>query len=440
MATAIQIPYAPHRHQRAFHKAPHRIKALIAGARSGKTKGGAEEIKHRAITQPGYLPQDYRTGKHYTIAVGAPRYRELWDIVIPEIFRALPSELIVDWSKSEKRLTIRAQGRGRYTDILFRSADAAEKWEGIQLYCAWLDECAQINAAVYDEVRTRLIDRKGTLVLTGTPKGKNWVYKEVFRRSVTHPNEIFCRVYPTADNPYFPEEELVRAKASMPLRYYKRTYLASFDEFAGQVYEEFAPAVHIVDKYPKKSDGTHLFQKIVAGVDWGFTNRGSIEVCGITKSGDWYGIDEESDSRVLVKADPGSDSWVRRAKMLRKKWNISAFWCDPSEPEHIESFRRAGLPAFPARNAVEGGIQDVATLFHVHAETKKPSFYIVGHRAPQLAEWVPAYHYKETKAGKITEDPEKVDDHEVDALRYAVHTEVRRARAAHFGDKPMMPY
>ncbi len=440
MAAPVAISYRPHRHQLAFHKAPHRIKALIAGARSGKTKAGAAEVIIRAINQPGYQPRDIAVGKNYTIAVGAPRYRELWDIVIPEIFRTMPSEMIVDWSKSEKRLTIRGRGRGRYTDIIFRSADAAEKWEGIQLYAAWLDECAQINAAVYDEVRTRLIDRRGTLLLTGTPKGKNWVYKEIYRRSIKHPDEIFCRVYPTADNPYFPKEELVREKARMPARYYKRTFLASFDEFAGQVYEMYSPSVHIVDKYPKHSDGRHMFVKIVAGVDWGYTNRGVIEVFGLMKNGDWYAIDEESDSRVLVAADPKSDSWVRRGRRLSKAWAISGFYCDPSEPEHIETFKRNGLRALPARNAVDGGIQDVATMLHVHAETKRPRLYIVGHRCPSLVEYLPAYHYKETKDGKVTEEPEKVEDHECDALRYAVHTELRKGPEPRFVDKAFAPY
>jgi hypothetical protein len=228
------IAYKPHKHQVAFHSSGARVKLMSAGARSGKTFGGAFETVMRAIKQPGYHPKDIAEGKPYQVACGAPTFPMLRDIVIPEVMRLIPDQLIVDWKKSEYRLIIRAEGKGKFSHILFKNCEKPERWEGLQLYCVWLDEAAQMKRGIYDEARTRVRDRKGIILLTGTPKGKNWVYTDVYERSLTD-KYAFCEIFPTSANPYFPAEELEEARATMPPRYFRRTYEASWEAFEGQL-------------------------------------------------------------------------------------------------------------------------------------------------------------------------------------------------------------
>lgn len=439
MAAALTLDYQPHRHQRGFHKSKRRIRALIAGSRGGKTLAGAAEIVMRAIWQPGYLQKDIDEGKPYTVAAGAPTFDMLRKLVIEEVFRLLPEELIVSYHESYKELIIRAVGRNRFSRIYFKNCERSERWEGLQLYAVWLDEAAQMNAAIFDEVRTRLSDRRGTLLITGTPKGKNWLYREVWKRSHNPANDIYAHCYPTIENPYFAGggqarfDEIARLRDSMPARYFRRTYEADFDEFAGQVYDEWSPSAHVIAAIPRRGDGRPAFRRVIAGVDWGYVNPGAIVIIGITNDDSYVVIDESYATGVLLSAGRGQDSWVERAKHFRKVYGVNAWYCDPSEPEHIETFKRAGLRAFPAKNPVFAGIQDVAMLMHP-VTPRPPRLRIVGHRCPKLLEFLPAYHWKENKDGQLQEAPQKKDDHLPDALRYALHTELRRGGAPQFVD------
>jgi phage terminase large subunit len=181
----------------------------------------------------------------------------------------------------------------------------------------------------------------------------------------------------------------------------------------GAIYDEWDEAAHLI--YADALPGA--FARYVAGIDWGYRNPGVICVFGITGDGVMYLVTQ------IYRTGERDDWWLERARELRGEYPIEAFACDPSEPAYIDKFRDAGLNAVPGDNAVIPGINAVKKrlaergLFILRDSTRFQDATLRDARKPaSVQDELPAYVW----ADKDKETPVKVDDHGVDALRYAV--------------------
>ncbi|HQE50692.1 MAG TPA: hypothetical protein PKV93_15230, partial [Fervidobacterium sp.] len=96
----------------------------------------------------------------------------------------------------------------------------------------------------------------------------------------------------------------------------------------------------------------------------------------------------------------------------------------PSEPAAIEEYRRLGIPARAADNAVKEGIEAVITLM-------KSTRFFVFRGLVNLLDEIEDYRWAE-KNEQLKDEPVKFDDHLMDALRYAVYTHMYHADAKIF--------
>lgn len=421
--------YEPHQMQLGFHKSKAKIKSIIAGARGGKTLGAGMEIGRRAIWQPGYWQEDIDGGKPYQLLVSAPTYRMLDRICIPEILRIFPPAIRVGKKYNQSKNILEIQGLKGRTLIHFISSYEAERIEGMQLYGAWLDEFMQMKESYFNEAKTRCIDRRGELILSGTPKGMNWGYKKIFLEAQKKESNVYCSYYKTADNPYFPAEELEEARKSMPLEYYLRTYEASFEVFEGQVYKEFRRGTHVIDKLPEKRKIVYAF----AGHDFGFGSPTATVYFGKDQRGNIYALDEIYLAETLTSQI--ADIMKTKEARIKKDFNIpvSVYWCDSEDPEKIAQLKKKGIRAKPVSKgagSVYAGIQKVAEALHVRHE-KGPDYYIMEPCVHLISE-KQGYQWKRTKEDIQTEEPLKVDDHTQDAERYGFFMEYDRNKKTTF--------
>jgi len=423
------IPFAPHIHQARFITSTKSVVAAVAGARGGKTLAGAMRFLHRCITQPGYNPMDIRNGIPYTVACGTENYPMLHRVVLPLFLRVCPDQITVGrYHGSLRRLIIR--GMAGETHAYFLSCKEPKMWQGLDLYGAWIDEFALVKEEMYHEVRTRLANQNGWLQLTGTPRGPNWAKSLIYDEFMKGAPHIDFFTWRTIDNPFFPSAIIEEMRRTQPARYFKRTFEASWDTFEGQVWEDFLEAMHVKPrgfyrfKLPSgkmmgKGSYTVQLKQVVAGVDWGYENPGVIVVAGFSASGSCYIVDLVHKRHLEVVSRPGMDSWVRRGQEMRAKWEVENFYCDPSEPEHIKQFQNGGLSAEKAANEVKPGIQSVATFMKVEDESLATKFSICG----DLRVLIDEILYYHLKPG--SEDPEKVNDHGPDALRYVLYSHTK---------------
>jgi len=332
----IRIDYEPFECQRRLHLATQRIRAAICGARGGKTLCGAWDAVDTAIDQPGMWQTDISRGSPYSIAVGARDFPQIERVVLPAVLSKVPRELILA-AYNHTRHVMTVRGRHGPTDIYFISGKDPESWQGQELYYIWLDEAPLMKEMMYHEARTRLSSRRGRLLLTGTPRGPNWVKKQIYDVAVSPAgrDEVFFTTWTTADNPHFPRDEFERARRTMPPNYFKRMYLASWDVFEGQVYEEFSSADHerrsedftwiLPDRRRAVGTGSERVQLdvVFAGKDWGYGHSGAFVVVGVAADGRYFVLDEIVADHLLVQARlPHQDSWILRIRAAVARWGV----------------------------------------------------------------------------------------------------------------------
>jgi phage terminase large subunit len=91
-----------------------------------------------------------------------------------------------------------------------------------------------------------------------------------------------------------------------------------------------------------------------------------------------------------------------------------SIYCDSAEPKTIEELYRNGFNAYPSDKDVTEGIRKIKSMpLFIHKDS-----------ANMIRE-AGAYKWKLDKNGNVLDEPEKANDHSLDALRYAVFTHLK---------------
>lgn len=429
--------YTPHEHQKTLHKEINRrFVAICAGRRAGKTYGTAREFLRRVYrdverkkanggkwTPPsGKLGNDTKPFVHYyctspTYALGNLQRRELLEILGGE-----NGSLVLRYHQSAGYMWLRGG-----VLIEFKSGDRSKRLVGAGLDGLWDDESARQKEDLWDEsLRPALSDRGGWALFSSTPLGKNWFHEKIWEKtqfgSGTRDNDYLGIRFLTADNTSIPGlvEEAAKAKRELPRAVYLRNYEASFDAFEGKIFESFVDdETHVLSSLPR----------IVtrwAGADWGYSNPGTLICVGLDLFDNVIVWNEDYVKGLTISSppnDPDADSWVKRfEKAIRK--DVDHIWADPSQPVNIETANQAGIKVYPADNDVNAGIDFLLTLFQPskgrgRGEVLRPSIYL-HESCVNLRRELSSYRWG------ANSQPVKENDHAIDALRYAVFSEVRK--------------
>jgi len=373
-----------HPYQSKAIRSTKRFVALIAGTGGGKTFFG-----------PWWLAVEIKKYPRDQFFVVAPTYKMLSRATAPELINAYKgTDLEGKYKESKGQYLLPTGGV-----IWFGSADRPETLEAGQYRAAWLDEAGQMKFQTWVVIQARLGKKMGRCLLTTTPYALNWLYREFYKRWQEGDPDYDVIQFSSVDNPHYPKEEFERAKRTLDSRTFDMRYRGLFRKMAGLVYPDFDQGN--IEELPEGKEVTFY-----AGVDWGYNNPACILVVGEDADFNWWVVEEVYKSGLRI------GDLVERAKNLQERFNIQAFYCDPSEPQNIEEFRAHGLNAVAADNAVAAGIEVVAGAI----KTKRLK---VSKRCPNFLEEIETYHYPEPKEGKeAKEEPEKVDDHAMDAVRY----------------------
>lgn len=259
----IRLPY-PHQGQRHVIETARRINVLSAGRRWRKTSG------------PGF---------HAAIEAAVAGKKWLWGAPTFDQVR-------IAWNETKQA----AGGVASFTIqrmeasfpsggmILFRSLDDPDNARGHTADGVSIDEAADVKqAAWYEVIRPMLIDTNGVAWLQGTPKGRNWFWREWM---AAHDREdsmawqaptVGCRIEGTElirqphplENPDIPFEEIVNIFRTTPIDIFRQELLAEFLENEGAVFRNIGACLGAPhDATPARHQGHH----ILAGVDWGKHN------------------------------------------------------------------------------------------------------------------------------------------------------------------------
>src|SRR3990167_2775446 len=211
-----------------------RFRVLRCGRRWGKTSLIMEEIKGLAIS---------RSSKIAYIANNYQQARDImWEFLKKELLGA-----IID--TNEQRLEIKVKTiKGGESLIILRGWESVENLRGQAFDFICLDEIASMKnfwVSWHEVLRPTLTDRKGIALFASTPKGFNHFY-DLSNQELTD-KEFKSFHFTSWDNPHLPQDEIEKAKATLPTDRFIQEYEAGFQKTQGLVYKEFNREKHLYD-------------------------------------------------------------------------------------------------------------------------------------------------------------------------------------------------
>jgi len=414
------LVYKPHPMQENFHKSNARVRAFFGGNRSGKTRALIQEVVWWAtglhpykpnlnVSNPNWIPKDI-----WVVSLDFPSSR---DVVQPMIRKILGSGYLKVWRETDKIIELTNK-----STISFKSVDSGwEKFQGTEKHLIAFDE--EPSHTVYQECIMRVVTTRGDIIIAMTPlHGMSWIYDEVYEpwlQGISQDNE--CFVASIKDNPYVSREEIEKIERTFFDEEKEARVSGSFVEFAGLIYKEFDPNLHLVKRFPIPK---HWIR--VRGIDPGLNNPTGCVWAAISHDNEIFIYDEFyqqgltiKDLSTAIKAKTGNDvisyTVIDPASASR----------NPSHPELRsvkDEYARYGIWTMPANNDVSYGINCVKELLHINPKSGRPRLFFFDDLYATRKElvryrWDTFRHHAEEQNRK--ERPKKVMDHLMDALRYA---------------------
>lgn len=371
-----------------------RYAAFIGGIGSGKSYAGCVRAMLAGLGSIG----NERIPTPNLGVVTAPTYRMLHDATL-RTFREVAAPFIADYSKSDGIVTL-LNG----SEVLFRSADNPETLRGPNATWWHGDEAALYDSTVWRIMigRLRQFGRQGYAWITTTPKGRNWIYQEFVQK--TRDDYAIFRAK-TRENVFLHADFVAGLQGAYTGDFAAQELDGEFVAFEGLIYPDFQREIHVTKRLPQE------YVYTIGGVDWGYANPGAILVAGVDGDGRIFVFEEAYQRQRRV------EEWAVLAEQFTRTYHVDAFYCDSAEPDFIAAFRDIGVPALEAYKEVLAGIQVVKNRLAVQGDGK-PRLSVAPTCVNTLAEFE-QYQWMEHRDG-IRDQPKKVNDHAMDALRYLV--------------------
>jgi len=421
------IGYEPHSAQSEVHRsrAPRRV--VRWGRRAGKTLLAGVEAAFCLLKD------------NKRVWVVAPDH-ELTGRVWDEITRILcdrlgfvptvrhdnpPRKLVFEWG---------SVCEGKSTDP---GAQKSLVGAGVDLLI-W-DEVAKSPAGVWERrLHPNLADRKGRALLISTPEGYNH-FHDLWQRGNDQDHAWKSFWAPSSVNPHLPKEALDEARRTYSPEAFAQEWEAKFTHFSGQVYTEFEEAIHV--KRLRYDPDLPL----ILAFDFGVENPFVCLWIQFTPDDTLRIIDEyvqrgmttiENGERVLEhhrQMGYGAIAWAaadpsaKDARLtLRQHCGIPTTFRRLSKRGDYGGERRNGIEQIRrllrAVSGLGSGVSCSTTSRQPETRDMRPETRLfVDPKCVETIREFNLYRYPEQTEGRnADEEPQKTDDHCMDALRYAV--------------------
>lgn len=238
--------------------------------------------------------------------------------------------------------------------ILYRSLDNPDNVRSHTADGIVIDESGDVQPdAWYAVLRPMLMDTNGWAWLIGTPKGRNWYWRE-HQEAKERPDSIqwevptlgcmitpegLVRVPHSLENPHIPFSEIQQLYRSMPERLFRQEVLAQFVEDTGGVFRNVLSCAtgNLQEPTPERLQiGT-----FVMGVDWGKSNDFTVLTV----------MDARTKEVVAWDRFNQIDWHVQRSRLaaLARTWQVEVILAEYNSigDPNIEALQREGLPVRP---------------------------------------------------------------------------------------------
>jgi phage terminase large subunit len=277
-------------------------------------------------------------------------------------------------------------------EIEFISVDDYSKVKGRKRKYLFMNEANEFS---YNDFVQLSMRTTGTIFMDYNPSHdeSHWIEEKVKTRNDV---DVFRSTY--KDNPFLNQEtinEIERLKDTDPNLW--RIYgLGIMGIASARIYNHF----ELCDELPESGE-------TIYGLDFGFNHPTAL--VEIREYDDAYYIDE-----LVYASGMTNNDLIEKMRDLEVKRGKYLF-CDSAEPNRIEEIRRAGFNAFLSDKDVRKGIDTV----------KSKKIYITK-RSTNLLKEYRGYSWKTTVDGAILDEPVRLNDDALCALRYGIHTYIAK--------------
>lgn len=303
--------------------------------------------------------------------------------------------------------------------ILFAGLDDPEKIKSITpidgvVTDIWVEEATECEYAAIKQLDKRLrgISKvKKRLTLSFNPiLQEHWIYKEYF--NIWEDNKQYVEKDDTSilkttyrDNRFLTEDDIEALENETDSYYYEVYTLGNWGVLGAVIFKNW-----IVEDL---TDIEENFDNYYNGVDWGFANDpyAFIRVHFDKSRKRLYVCDEIYETELSNEAS---------ADLIRPIVNRELVTCDSAEPKSVNDYVTYRINAESAKKgpgSIEHGIkflQDLEVIISPKCQNTKNEFS--------------KYKFKEDKNGNVLPRPVDKDNHLIDALRYALESEMSQEK------------
>ena len=209
---------------------------------------------------------------------------------------------------------------------------------------------------------------------------------------------------------HFEVDDVIRQKRLMDKDVWNSQWLSRRASAKGLVYPDFAPDRHIIRR---EDYDWNPSLPVFVGQDFGYANPGAVLFAQMLPTEELIVFAE------IYEQGWVTSNWIRAIKDTPWAKNIAWIAADPAAADARHTESNAGLPVVAANNEVEDGLARVRWLLDPPGRDL-PMLYI-SERCTNLVRELKSYHFKPpAQERNLDEEPEKMQDHAADALRYLV--------------------
>jgi phage terminase large subunit len=286
--------------------------------------------------------------------------------------------------------------------IHFGSVDDPEKIKSTEWNDIWMEEATEFTYDDFMNLKLRLSspnyghNKRNQMFLSFNPIDENhWIKTKL----IDPKREDLIEIQSTyRDNQFLPAEyvKLIEDLMEQDPNYYRIFGLGEWGKLDHLIYQNW-------DEIPELFDGDTFY-----GVDFGFNKPTAVVKCVV--DGMDAGVEQVLYSTKKTNQDLISFLDEVIPTVGRERHTIYA---DNAEPNRIEEINKAGkgFKCLPANKSVLDGI-DTVRRFRLH----------ITQTSPDLLKEIKGYAYRVDKNEVVHDEPVKLHDHLMDAMRYAIHT------------------
>ncbi len=302
---------------------------------------------------------------------------------------------------------------GRVVHLIGASDLRAEgRLRGSTVVLALADEITLLPEGFFTMLLSRLRVPGARLIGTSNPDAPtHWLRKNFMLRANEPDMNLKHWHFRIEDNPSLTEEYIRSIKAEYTGVFYRRFILGEWCMAEGAIFDAWDEELNVVDELPP------IRIWLSAGVDYGTRNAFAAELVGLGVDGRLYVASEYYwDSQVKRRQLTDFEyaqaivEWLQAAPETPKYTIV-----DPSALSFRLALQQAGVQSTPGNNDVMDGIRTVGSLI----ATRR---LLVHRSCLALVEQLPSYSWDPKAAERGEDAPVKLEDHAIDAARYALHT------------------